>query len=296
VLVPFDLADYTERAARLRVDDIDFDTFRAQPLRDAELRCVAYMHDVEHHTACYLRNLLNTRAHNDPEITDFLTIWNYEEHWHGDALGRVLAAHGAPHGRSRVARMRRRLGWKATASPLAWMAFSAATPQFLAVHMAFGVINEWTTQAGYARLSAIAGHPTLSELLRRIMRQEGRHIDFYLYKSRSLLNGSRAAPRTTRLVLRSLWDPVGAKVMPLEDTRHLVRTLFSGPDGRTTIQRIDRRIDRLPGLDGLELMAKAVTKYGAATDAGCERADLRGDQYCVEQNPPDAFTQFRCTR
>lgn len=52
------------------------------------------MHDVEHHTSCYLRNLLNTRAHHDPDVTTFLTLWNFEEHWHGEALGRVLAAHG----------------------------------------------------------------------------------------------------------------------------------------------------------------------------------------------------------
>ena len=45
--------------------------------------------------------------------------------------------------------------------------------------MTFGVINEWTTQAGYARLAAEADHPVLSELLRRIMKQEGRYIDFF---------------------------------------------------------------------------------------------------------------------
>ena len=34
------------------------------------------------------------------------------------------------------------------------MGFSAATKHFLAVHMTFGVINEWTTQGGYSRLIA----------------------------------------------------------------------------------------------------------------------------------------------
>jgi len=32
------------------------------------------MHDVESHTVCYLRDILVTRAHRDPEITSFLTM------------------------------------------------------------------------------------------------------------------------------------------------------------------------------------------------------------------------------
>ena len=58
----FDLKHYEHLARRVRVADIDFNAFRAQPLRPRELRCVRYMHDVEHHTACYVRNLLDTGA------------------------------------------------------------------------------------------------------------------------------------------------------------------------------------------------------------------------------------------
>jgi len=261
----FDLATYERIAGRLDVDDLDLDAaFRHDPLPPELLGCVRYMHDIEHHTSCYLRNLLNTRAHHDPEISAFLTIWGYEEHWHGQALGRVLAAHGEPGGLSRVAAVRRRLGWRITASPLAWMAFSAATKDFLAVHMAFGAVNEWTTQAGYARLGALADRPVLGELLRRIMKQEGRHIDFYRTKAAELLDGTRSAQRTTRLLLRTAWNPVGAKVMPEPETRHLVRTLFAGPEGRAVAARIDRRIDALPGLAGLGLLEKALARYAPA--------------------------------
>ena len=42
------------------MDDIDFDTFRAQPLGPDALRCLRYMHDVESHTVCYLREVLAT--------------------------------------------------------------------------------------------------------------------------------------------------------------------------------------------------------------------------------------------
>jgi len=259
----FDLERYKRAVGRLEVDDIDFDVFRDQPLRPPELRCVRYMHDVEQHTACYLRNLLNTKAHNDPEITEFLTLWNFEEHWHGEALGRVLAAHGEAGSTSRVQQMRDRMGWKLQTSPLVWMAFSSVTKHFLAVHMTFGVINEWTTQAGYSRLIAKAEHPTLAELLKRIMRQEGRHIDYYLDQARRRLAASKGAQRTTRAMVRLLWTPVGAKVMPTDDTKHLVRTLFTDREGREVAERIDRRVDNLPGLAGMGLMAGALQQYAA---------------------------------
>lgn len=259
----FDLESYKQITGRLDVDGIDFDAFRDQPLEAAHLRCLRFMHDVEQHTACYLRNLLNTKAHHDPEITSFLTMWNFEEFWHGEALGRVLAAHDEPGSTTRVAAMRQRLGWKLTASPVLWMAFSAATRHFLAVHMTFGAINEWTTQGGYARLAAVADHPVLSDLLRRIMRQEGRHIDFYRQRAVEHL-ASPGAQRTTRLLVKTVWNPVGAKVMPPSETRHLVHTLFGDEDGQAIAARIDRRIDALPGLEGLGLMRRTVATYGTA--------------------------------
>ena len=67
---------------------------------------------------------------------------------------------------------------------------SALTRHIVAVHMTWGAVNEWTTQAGYGRLAAKAEHPVLSELLRRIMRQEGRHIDFYAIGARQRLADS----------------------------------------------------------------------------------------------------------
>ena len=102
----------------------------------------------------------------------------------------------------------------------------------MAVHMSWGAVNEWTTQAGYARLAAVEGHPVLSELLRRIMKQEGRHIDFYASEAQRRLAGSRRAQRMTRLALGHLWRPVGSGVMPRSEVSFLVGHLFEGDEGR----------------------------------------------------------------
>lgn len=66
------------------------------------------MHDVEHHTICYLRDVLVTDAHRDVEITTFLTFWVYEEHWHDTRhLARFLF--GGPEGRAAAARIDRQV-------------------------------------------------------------------------------------------------------------------------------------------------------------------------------------------
>lgn len=250
-----DAPAYADGTRRLDLHGIDFAVFRDEPLDEPSLRCLRYMHDVESHTICYLRDVLVTRAHRDPDLTTFLTCWAWEEHWHGEAIARVLRAHDEPAGGVRVARTRqRRDGWR----PAVFSAISAALPSFVAVHMTWGAVNEWTTQAGYAQLARRSGHPVLAELLRRIMRQEGRHIDVYASEARRRLTESGGARRATRLALSRLWSPVGAGVMPDGEVRFLVRHLFTGDDGRDVAARIDRRIDALPGLAGLDLVKGAV--------------------------------------
>src|SRR4026208_1461644 len=94
--------------APLDVRDLDLaDAFHTHRLDSGVLRCLRYMHDIELHTICYLRDLLVTSAHRDPEITTFLTFWSFEEFWHGEAIAEVLRAHGETAGATRVRELRR---------------------------------------------------------------------------------------------------------------------------------------------------------------------------------------------
>ena len=260
-----DVETYKAQTARLQTGDLDFGEFRANPLEPDALRCLRYMHDVEHHTVCYLRDLLMTSAHRDPAITSFLTFWNFEEFWHGEAIGAVLAAHDEPFGADRIRTMRDGLPWKDRIAPL-WSGLGSALAgaSFIAAHMTWGAINEWCTQAGYARLSAKADHPVLHELLRRIMKQEGRHIDFYASEAHQRLEHDTRAQRITRFALKRLWKPVGATVMPRDEVVHLISYLFGDDEGLRIARRIDRRIDALPGLAGLRLGLRTREEYAAA--------------------------------
>jgi hypothetical protein len=260
------LESYTARAGRLETGDLDLvGSFADHPLSPEGLRCLQYMHDVEHHTVCYLRDLLLTPAHRDPEVTAFLACWAYEELWHGEALATVLGAHQVEAGSPRVAALRRRRRFRDGVGLTAHLGVSAlAGHAFTAVHMAWGAVNEWTTQAGYARLGRLEQHPVLSELLGRIMRQEGRHIDVYASEAHRRLADDPRARRLARFALQRLWKPVGAGVMPKGEVAFLVRHLFTGPEGAAMALRIDRRIDALPGLEGLGLVAGAVAARSAA--------------------------------
>jgi hypothetical protein len=254
----FDIDHYLGGVAAVDDSDIDYDRFVSAPLDEDTLRCLRYMHDVEHHTVCYLRDLLVTSAHADPEITSFLTMWAYEEFWHGEAIGKVLARHDQPTGRARAAAVRNGVRHDRLHT-LGLMGLSSMTDHVVAVAVTWGAVNEWTTQAAYLRLAQIGGHPELAELLRRIARQEGRHIDFYASQAERRLE-SRVTQGVARLMLKRLWRPVGSGVMPQAETDFLIGHLFTGPAGRAMAERIDSRIQRLPGMQGLDLVAMAACR------------------------------------
>jgi len=263
----FDIDAFKARSAPVSLEGVDLDSFRDEPLDPDSLRCLRYMHDVEYHTVCYLRDLLVTPAHRDPTITTFLTLWNLEEMYHGEAIGAVLAAHGEPAGRPRIGSTRQRLGRFDRLAPAAHTMGSLLVGQaWTAVHMTWGAVNEWTAQAAYARLGQRAGHPALSTLLGRIMRQEGRHADFYARQAERRLRVDARARWLTRTALRRWWAPVGSTLLPRSEVAFLAGHLFTGRDGRAMTERIDRRLDQLPGLGGLHLATGAAHRLTA--DAG----------------------------
>jgi len=249
---------FQEQGGRVQTDDLDFDSFRDQPLDDNVLRCIGYMHDIEYQTVLYSRELLMLPQWKDPQFTAFITLWNYEEYWHGQALGRVLEMHGRPAHDERLVAMRtfgkRYLFW----SPAIFWLLGHGIRRFPAVHMTWGAINEWTANAAYNRLGQIADHPTLSTLLGRIMRQEGRHAGFYSAWARELLEDDARSRWITKQFLLRQWDIVGNGDVPRSETAFAGAYLFGGDEGNALIDRVEARIDALPGLAGLGLVRTAI--------------------------------------
>lgn len=245
----FDLDAWVSRSRALDLSDVPWDEVRADPVSPETLRVLRYMQDIESHTIVYLRTLLSTRALDDPDVATFLACWLYEETAHGRALARFLEASGhpvAPRPRSRSS-LREKL--HAAGAALA----SRSWPGFVAVHMTWGAINELTTLTGYRQLSRRAGHPILSELLARIVRDESRHFFFYYEQARRRLADPRAQ-RIARALVERFWAPVGSGVRPETEVRFVGTHLFSGDEGRAAARKLDETIRRLPGFQGTPLL------------------------------------------
>ncbi len=261
----FQVDEYAKSIVPVRWDDLDLDDFKRAPLSQGALRCLRYMSDVETHTVCYLRDLLVTPSHADPQITKFLTMWNFEEYWHGEVLDEVLEVHGVPTGPEHTMALRKRMGWRDRVAPIRQSVLANVIGNdFIATHMTWGAINEWCTHSGYSRFVAAESNPMLTEILKRIAKQETRHIAFYNSQARERLARSQKAQRITRFALERFWGIVGSGVMPEVEVKHLLTYLYSGPAGLAEARRIDGKIDSLPGLSGMHLLERQLHKYDIA--------------------------------
>jgi hypothetical protein len=269
----FDLDRYIRTSDRLDLSGVEWDRVREHPLTDAEVRVLRYMMDIESYTVIFFRDMLATRAAFDPDVTAFMTCWNFEELWHGEAFSRLLGEAGVPVApdtesvaydsdyptrRLRNHAIRRRLGSKGYLSHLATLAGSAAAARdFVAVHMTWGAVNELTTLTAYHRLIDTTGNVPLTQLLRSIIKQERRHFAFYRAQARVRLARSARARRLVRLAMDHLWAPVGTGVRPQDQTDLVVTYLFNDPDGLVALKEMDARVADLPGLEGTSYLSDA---------------------------------------
>src|SRR3989442_1255564 len=170
----FDLEAYVARSRAVDLSAIPWDEIPRHPLSAETVRTLRYMQDIESHTIIYLRSLLATRAIDEPEVATFLACWLYEETFHGLALARFLQAAGHPIGDRERPRGSESFPQWLEARMTALL--SRVWPDFCAVHMTWGAINELTTLTAYRRLMAVANQPVLSDLLERITLDESRHL------------------------------------------------------------------------------------------------------------------------
>jgi hypothetical protein len=250
-MLDFDLDAYVARTGAVELESIAWSEVPRHHLPAEAIRALVYMQDIESHTIIYLRSLLATRAIDDPEVATFLACWVYEETWHGIALARFLEAAGHRLPPRTQPRGQEPLGKRLEAWATA--AVSGLWPDFCAVHMTWGAINELTTLNGYRRLATVAKHPVLAELLERIMRDESKHFFFYYRQADARLRRPGVA-RVARFLVDHFWAPVGSGVGPDSELRFLAEYLFADGDGRAAARKVDETIRRLPGFETAALL------------------------------------------
>jgi hypothetical protein len=250
-MAPFDLDAWVARSGALDLDAIPWGDVAKYPVPQEAVRTLTFMQDIEHHTIIYLRSLLATRAVDDPEVATFLACWLHEETFHGIALSRFLEYAGHPVKPRATPRGQEPILKRLEACATSMV--SKAWPDFCAVHMTWGAINELTTLTGYLRLKTVAPHPVLEELLETIMRDESRHFFFYYRQAEMRLRRPGAA-RVARMLVDRFWAPVGSGVGTDEDLQFMARYLFAGDDGRAQARKVDETLRKLPGFADAPLL------------------------------------------
>jgi hypothetical protein len=252
----FDIERYKASSRKLELADIEWDRVPDHPLPQGAVDAMFYMMDIETHTAIYLSELLVSRACMDPVVTSFLACWGYEEMYHGEAFVKFLRAYGVEVSDDRPHELRVREGFGRINATMAIMFGSYLLPFFPAIYLTVGAANELSTLTSYQQLIRRAGHPVLTQILERIIKQERTHFAFYRSQAERHLLRSGAARSVTAWFMRNRFQVVGEGTKTRAEVDELVRYLFDGADGLHAAREIDQEISRLPGLGPLTVMER----------------------------------------
>jgi len=251
---------YVSLSNKLDISDIDWDAAAKAGLTEREKFVIQYFSDIEKQTVMYMRDLLHTRAIDDPDVLAFLTIWNYEEFYHGHALAKLMEVCGAPI-QDNIAETRSKITWGERLGNWGSSVVSRLFPnKFFSLYLAWGSTQEATTHNGYVCLAENTKNPVLKTLCERIMKQEQVHFAWYYNNAKRHLESSSKARRFTRFMLKHFWTPVGAGTKPDEDVARMFFFLFPNEKTETLIEFVDSRINDLPGLEDMDLMKHFIAK------------------------------------
>ena len=225
-----------------------------------------------------------------PELLAFLTIWNYEEFFHAQAITRFLEAVGVrvPDASERSAAVRGGVRVRATVEDLVQQSLARLMPKtFVALWQAWGAAAELLTCQAYEQMMRTTQNPVLAELCRRIAKQERRHFAWYYESARERLEGEPFAQRAVRKVFEVSWTPVGSGVKSPQEVADQTARMFPGQRLYQVLGHIDRRMAMLPGMQGFDVCSRYADRMQALLPADARvvrdaRVELGGDdEYAV---------------
>lgn len=267
---PFDIDRFMDSSGRVDLSDIDWSEVPKYPMTPEALRTLRYFMHTEGSTFFYTKALMKTKAAIlEPDLAPFLCVWMYEEEFHGRAFRKFVEAYGEKVPSDYRATMFNRRGPGERIDEIGQTVLSRVFPDgWPAVHMIWGVVQEFTTYQGYTALVERSGHPILATICQRIMKQEMKHFAFYRDQAHKRLVNNPAAQELTSWALKIGWTPVGDGMCAKEDVLHAIQWLFDGREG-TAVDKVDQKMREMPGLEWFDLFRKYVTKHdiGRAPDS-----------------------------
>jgi hypothetical protein len=274
----YSLDRYLDASRTLSLDEFDWSLAAKYPLDPEIERCMVYMLRIEGQVLFYVRDLLNTRTAYIPEVAAFLAVWLYEEERHSRIFKRFLRERGVfvpndDHANVRKASASGIREWfEATGARL----MAAATPHFVAVHMAYGAVQELSTIHAYERLGRRSNHPLLKQLCESIAKDERRHFAFYFNQAARYLEPV-PAQKLVRFIMSRWWKPVGFGIHATPHAWFMNNWMFGDESGLETFKRMDEQVDKLPGLAGLHLFEKVFHEAERVVREGKARGETFED-------------------
>ena len=259
-----EVLDWYERQPRALskeyVNGIKWNEIKNHPINPAFVPVLVYMRDIEYFTDMYYQELRRTPTGKDPVIRKFMDRWSIEELHHGNLLNRFLEEAGYPTGKNWQADATRKIPRLYTIG--SYLVDHASRPfgkYFHGAHMVWGAINEITAMNAYRRLSDLAGHPVLKQLLIGIVQEESIHSSFYWNVARVKLRETKFSRNLARFIIGQFWKPVGQGAKPEGEANYVIATLWPGKEGLDLFdQKIGSRIELLPGFIGFKGLTERV--------------------------------------
>lgn len=257
----FDIREHTDRASAITPDDVDTTAFRDRALGSHTIRCLRYLCTVERYTIRHLRDLLVTPSHTEPEVTEFLTGWAFQEFWLGETLDAIITQHRPHPVNPPVANLVQRVVGEVrdrTAPVRQSLLANLIGEDFVAIHMAWAHLDTGVMSVAYESAAGIDDHWQLAAIARRAADLKERHREFYAAQAVARLGRSPRARLLARRALTYLWRPPGAALHPRNETKFVINRLFDSDQTRS----LDKTLDTLPGLEGLRIVSSAMATLG----------------------------------
>ena len=254
-----DIQQHLAVSQKVSIDDLDWAAARAAGLSERERANLEFFADVESQTFFYFLEVAKLQISRDPDLISFLTMWNYEEHFHAQAISKLMAECGCPvpPAGSRAAKLRSAARLRARLEDAFQVSLAKAMPQtFVALWMTWGASQELLTCQGYESLVNNTQNPVLAELARRIGKQERRHFAYYFTAARERLEGQPLAQKLVRTIFDRNWNPVGSGVKTPAEHAAMIARIFPGQTLFDVLGHLDERMATLPGLEGLDCCIK----------------------------------------